>query len=209
MKIKLLIAEDHPIFREGLINAIQKQDTYEIVAETGDGLKAFNLIKKEKPDIALLDISMPNMNGLEIARKIQKENLKVKCIFLTMHKERDFLNSAIEACVMGYVLKDEASQNLLDALKIVSEGKRYISPLVSEHLLEKNETAKSLKDLTSSEKRDLKLIAKNKTSKEIADELCISYRTVQTHRTNICAKLNLSGMNTLLQFAIENKSFLE
>ena len=209
MKIKLLIAEDHPIFREGLINAIQKQDTYEIVAETGDGLKAFNLIKKEKPDIALLDISMPNMNGLEIARKIQKENLKVKCIFLTMHKERDFLNSAIEACVMGYVLKDEASQNLLDALKIVSEGKRYISPLVSEHLLEKNETAKSLKDLTSSEKRVLKLIAKNKTSKEIADELCISYRTVQTHRTNICAKLNLSGMNTLLQFAIENKSFLE
>lgn len=209
MKIKVLVAEDHPIFREGLICAILKEDKYKIVAETGDGLEAFNLIKKEKPDIALLDISMPNMNGLEIAREIQKENLKVKCILLTMHKERDFLNSAVEAGVKGYVLKDEAPQNLLEALKIVSGGKRYISPFVSEYLLEKNETAQSLKDLTPSEKRVLKLIAENKTSKEIADELCVSYRTVQTHRTNICTKLNLSGMNKLLRFAIENKSFLD
>ena len=98
-------------------------------------MEAFNLIKKEEPDIALLDISMPNMNGLEIAREIQKENLQVKCIILTMHKEQDFFNSAIEAGVKGYVLKDEAPQSLLDALKIVSEGKRYISPLVSEYLL--------------------------------------------------------------------------
>lgn len=209
MKIKILIAEDHPIFRKGLIDTIRKQNIYKIVAETGDGLEAFNLIKKEEPDIALLDISMPNMNGLEIAREIQKKNLKVKCIILTMHKDQDFLNTAIEAGVKGYVLKDEAPQNLLDALKMVSEGKRYISPFVSEHLLKKNETSKSLKDLTSSEKHILKLIAENKTSREIASELCVSYRTVQTHRTNICAKLNLSGMNTLLRFAIENKSFLD
>lgn len=208
MTTKVLVADDHPLFRQGLVSAIQQEDAFEVIAEAENGLEAFNLIKKEKPDIAVLDISMPKMNGLEIVRKAQKENLNVKCVIITMHKSRELLDKALEAGVKAYLLKENSASDLVTALNFVLEDRCFISPQISEGLIERNSLKQSIDTLTRSEKRILKLIAQKKSSKEIAEELNISFRTVETHRVNISSKLNLHGMNSLVLFSVENKSII-
>lgn len=213
--MKIFIADDHPIFRQGLLKIMEADPDIEIVGESGDGEEALQLIRSLSPDIAVLDISMPGMSGLEIVNEVRKESSKVEFIILTMFNEEEYFDEAMDYGVKGYLLKENATSDLLSCLKSVAEGRYYVSPSMSEYLINRkakvNELSKntpSLAELTQMEKKVLKLIADNKTSKEIAAELFISYRTVQNHRTNICNKLDLKGHHKLLQFALENKSLL-
>jgi DNA-binding NarL/FixJ family response regulator len=213
--MRVVIADDHPIFRQGLINVIQEDGSFEIVGGASDGDKALRLIENLAPDIAILDISMPGMTGLELAKKARTRDLSASIVVMTMYDDESYLDEAMEAGVMGYLLKDNAATDLINCLKTIAAGRRYVSPSMSEYLIGRHSEKKhleddkpGLKDLTKTEKRILKLIAQSMTSKEIAKELFISYRTVQNHRANICDKLNLRGSNALLQFAIEHKSVL-
>ena len=163
----------------------------------------------------MLDIDMPKRKGLEIASIIQEKQLFVAILILTVYKEEDMFDAAMDAGVRGYVLKENAIVEIIEAMKVVAQGRYYITPVLSNHLATRSNRAKellqrkpSLEDLTTSEKRILKLVTLSKTSKEIADELGISYRTVETHRTNIATKLNIHGTHSLLKFAMENRSAL-
>jgi len=213
--ISVVIADDHPLFRKGLRQSIEEDPSFTILGEAGDGATALRLIEERMPDVAVLDIDMPEMRGLQVARVVKEKNLFVAVIILTIYKEEDMFNEAMDAGVRGYVMKETAVIDLLEAMKAVAMGKYYFSPAIAGHLVDRSQRVKnlltqkpSLADLTPAEQRILKLIALNKTSKEIADELYISYRTVETHRTNIATKLNIHGSHSLLKFAIENKSVL-
>lgn len=213
LKIKVFVADDHAILRHGVIKLIESDNTFEVIGEASDGKEAFDKIKKLNPDIAILDLSMPSMDGLEVARKIRDSNPEVKLVMLTMHKEEEFLNEAIDCGVKGYILKDNTSKDLIVALKTVSSNSSYISPLLSNSILNIKQKKKKLREettsidsLTKAEKEILRQISLNKTSREIAEELHVSFRTVQKHRVNICEKLDLKGTNRLLQYAIEHKT---
>jgi DNA-binding NarL/FixJ family response regulator len=212
-RVSVIIAEDHPLFRKGLKDAINEDPSLHLAGEADNGVTALELIERDLPHVAVLDIDMPRMNGLNVARAVQEKNLPVATVILTVYKEEDMFNEALEAGVRGYVVKDSAVIDLLDALKAVTMGKYYFSPSLSGYLLARNRRTKelvgqvpALQNLTPSEQRILKLIAQSKSSKEIAESLNISYRTVETHRTNIATKLSLHGPNSLLKFALEHKS---
>ena len=214
-RIRIIIADDHPIFRKGLRHAIETDRELEIVGEAQDGMQALELIEELKPAVIVLDIEMPRKTGLEVARDIQKRNLPVEIIFLTMYKDEDMFNEAMSLGVKGYVLKECAVSDLAMSVKTVIAGHHFISPAVSELLVNRNDRARVLvrrrpqmEDLTVTEKKVLRLIAENKTSKEIAISLHVSYRTIENHRSNICNKLDIHGSHSLLKFAIEHKSFL-
>lgn len=214
-EIKVFVADDHQIFRQGLLKLLETEKLIQVVGESGDGFEALQMIRKLHPEIAILDISMPNMNGMEIVKQIKKDDLSMEFIILTMYDDEEYFNEALDCGVKGYLLKDNAISDLLNCVICVAQGKYYVSPLISEYLLHRDEKTKKLRCenpglelMTKTEKRILKLIAENKTSKEIAETLFISHRTVQNHRTHICNKLDLKGHHKLLQFALENKSHL-
>jgi len=211
----VLIADDHNIFRQGLVKIVESEQSFQIAGEASDGMEALIKINELKPDIAIVDISMPVMSGLEVVRQVKKDNSTTHFIILTMHKDDEFFNEALDLGVKGYILKENTTDDLIAALNAISMGGSYISPLLSPQLITIRSKRQhlvnnlpSIDNLTITEIRVLKLLSDNKTSKEIADELNISYRTVQNHRGNICEKLGLKGANRLLQFAIENKSAL-
>lgn len=194
---------------------LQSDGSYNIVSKESDGLLAYKSIRWFKPDIVILDISMPGMSGLDIVNKITKEGFESKFIILTMYKDEEYFNKAIDLGVRGYILKENAEDELLEALKTVLTGRHYISPMLSEFLIIKNKKRKSIiekyptiKNLTPTERKVLKLLAENKTSKEIAKELFISPKTVENHRSNIITKLGLKGRNQLFLFAFKNKFLL-
>ena len=214
-KIAVVIADDHPLFRKGLRQSIEEDPSFTIVGEASDGCEALRLIEGCMPDVAVLDIDMPQMRGLQVARMVQEKKLFVAVVILTIYKEEDMFNEAMDAGVRGYVMKETAVIDLLEAMKTVAMGEYYFSPALAGHLVGRSQRAKqlltqkpSISNLTPSEKRILKLIALNKTSKEIAEDLSISYRTVETHRTNIATKLDIHGSHSLLKFAFEHKSVL-
>jgi DNA-binding NarL/FixJ family response regulator len=213
--ITVLIADDHPIFRKGLKEVLSEDPTLRLVGEAGDGVDALRLIKDLKPRAAVLDLDMPKMNGLEVASKVSALKLPVALVILTMYKEERAFNEAIAAGVLGYVLKENAANDLLGCLHAVTVGQAFISPSLSSILLGRNARAQALLEekpglelLTVAERRILKLIAQDLTSKEIADQLAISFHTVENHRANICQKLNLRGSHSLLKFAFDNKAQL-
>lgn len=213
--VNIIIADDHPIFRKGLRAVVESESNFTVVAEADDGEAAFNLIQNLKPDVAVLDVNMPEMSGLDVVRKLQLERSETKIIFLTMHKDEDFFNAAMDLGVQGYILKDSAVTDIVACIKAVSRNQSFISPSLSALLLNRSRKANELKNqipqleqLTPTERRILQLIADYKTSKEIAEILCIHSRTVDNHRTNICQKLELKGSLALLKFAIEHKSQL-
>ena len=210
---KVVIADDHPIFRRGLVDLIESDSSFTIVGESDCGEKAIDLIKKLKPDIAVVDLSMPDISGLEVVKEIRKTNLAVEFIILTIYKNEEYISKAIDLNVRGYILKENTEDDLLTSLKSVAKGDYYMSHLLSSHLISKKRNMEefeakipSIKSLTTTERRVLKLTAENKSCKEIAEEMCISPKTVENHRSNISNKLDLKGRNKLLQFAIENKS---
>ncbi|MCB0726394.1 MAG: response regulator transcription factor [Ignavibacteriae bacterium] len=211
--ITVIIADDHPIFRKGLRQMLNEEDNIKIIGEADNGKKALEMIIDKKPDIAILDIDMPRMTGLEVLKELKEKEVKV--IFLTMYGEEDIFEEAMNLGIKGYVIKDSAVTDIIDCIYSVMEDKYYLSPSMTDFLVnrkkkfsELNNNNPELKDLTLSEKRILKYIAENKTSKEIAEILFISYRTVENHRANISGKLNLKGSHSLVKFAIENKKLL-
>lgn len=209
------MADDHPIVRQGLKLIIETDLNLSIIAEAGDGKTALELIEKHQPDVAVLDIDMPEMDGFAVAQELQKRKIELEIVFLTMHSEKEIFQAAIDLDVKGYVLKDSAVSDIVAAIKSVAKGRPFLSPSLSMLLLNRRNRANKLEEekpglhlLTPTERRILKFIAEDKTSKEIADELFISYRTVETHRTNISRKLDLQGHLALIKFAMTNKSEL-
>lgn len=214
-EIKLIIADDHPLMRSGIISVLETEPGLKIIAEAKNGEEAYDLLRKFKPDVATLDIEMPLMNGLEIARRIADEKIPVKIVFLTMYKDEDMFNQAMDLGAYGYVLKENAVNDIVDCVNTVASGNYYISPIISQYLIrreksfrEQTDLSPSVNDLTKTERMILKLISEEKTTKQISEELFISYKTVENHRANISKKLNLHGSHSLVKFAISNKAIL-
>jgi DNA-binding NarL/FixJ family response regulator len=210
--INVIIADDHPIFRAGLRQIIESSEI-NITAEASNGEEALELIKEHNPDISILDINMPLMDGLAVLGEMKKIKSQTKAIFLTGHKNEGIFNRAMDMGAYGYVLKENASSDLIDCINAVIKEEYYISPIISNLLLNRNKKKKEFENkhtginsLTDVERIILKMIAESNSSKEIADVLFISPRTVEKHRENIRNKLNIHGCNAILKFAIENKS---
>jgi len=214
-KIKIILADDHPIYRDGLKRMLELEPGLELVHETGDGRDALAQARMLKADLLLLDVDMPSMNGVEVARERHRQQDGFEIIFLTMHREQDLFDQAMELGVKGYLLKDSAGEEIRNAVRSVAAGRPYLSPALAEFVMNRQTGARLLRnekpgldDLTASERRILKLIASDRTSKEIAADLGLSVRTVDNHRTNICNKLNIRGSHALLKFAFEHRSAL-
>jgi len=209
-KHKVIIAEDHTILREGLRALLSSDPKLDVVGEAEDGRDAIRCVEKLLPDLLLIDLSMPRMNGMEAIRDIKKRHPDTKIIALTVHKTEEYILATLEAGADGYVLKDATHNELMMAINSVLSGKPYLSPGVSEKIiegyLEGRRTLKSgsVWDTISQREREvLKLIAEGYKNKEIADMLCISVKTVEKHRSNLMKKLNLHNAAALTAFAIE------
>lgn len=209
-KIKILIADDHELVRKGLRHFLESEPQFQITEAT-TGMNALELIEKEKPDLAILDIQMPELTGLDVAMAVFQKKLTVKIILLTMFKDESAFNKALDHGIRGYVLKENTISEIRDSIRKVMEGSFYISPVLTDFLLNRTAAkpiAVSGKDLTNqltaTELRILKLLATMKTNQEIAGELNVSIKTIHNHRNNICNKLDLRGAHALLKFAIEN-----
>jgi DNA-binding NarL/FixJ family response regulator len=214
-QIKIVMADDHPIVRQGLRKIIETDRNLLIAAEAGNGQDALDLIEEHRPQVAVLDIDMPKMDGFAVVRELQRRGIEAEVVFLTMLDEEETFQAAMDLNVRGYVLKDSAADEIVTAIKAVAQGRPFLSPAMSAMLLNRRRRADELGKeqpglhlLTQTERRILKLIADNKTSKAIGDELFVSYRTIEGHRANISRKLNLSGSLALVKFASANKSEL-
>jgi DNA-binding NarL/FixJ family response regulator len=214
-EIEIVMADDHPIVRQGLRQTIEADEALKVVAEAGDGKTALAKIVQHQPAVAVLDIDMPEQDGFSVARAVRQQKLAVEIVFLTIHREEELFQAALDLGAKGYVLKDSAVTDIVAAIKAVAAGQHYISPQLSSYLLKRSQSAAALTaskpgldSLTPTERRILKLIAEDKTSKEIAEMLFVSHRTVETHRTNISRKLELHGNLALVKFALENKAHL-
>lgn len=214
-KIKILIADDHPIFRSGVRDVLSKINDFEIIAEAENGMDAYQKIISLLPDVAILDLEMPILNGLDVCRKVLNEKHQTDFIILTMHKEKQFFVDAMNTGVKGYLLKDNAIDDLVDAVNKVYKGEEFISKqmqyLVKEtsHFQHANPDLEKVNTLlTPTEKVILKLITDGRTSAEIASMLFVSPNTVENHRANMTKKLKLEGKNSLLKFSMQLKAQL-
>lgn len=211
-KIRILIADDHPVFRNGLKQLISEDSSIEIIGVAENGEKALQLINELKPGIAVLDVDMPVMSGIQVLKSLVKSKTDIKIIFLTVFASQEIFDKAMNLGISGYLLKDSAVIDIIECIHKVADGNYYISPSVSGFLINRKDKQKklekdnpSLNELTKTELNILKLVADGKTSREIGDELFISHKTVENHRTNISHKLNLTGSNNLIKFAIKNR----
>ena len=211
-KIRVFIADDHAIMRDGLKLIISQDDRYELVGEAGDGLSALEGIEKLKPEIAILDISMPVMTGLDVARQLKKYNTGIKIILLSRHDNEAYVNQALQNNINGYVLKDYAGIELMRALSDVMMGDIYLSPklinklacrmnILNSNALQNIDSEEYI--ISNREKQVLKLICESKTNKNIALNLRISEQTVKAHRKNIMKKLDIHNVTDLLKYAIK------
>ena len=201
--IKVIIADDHVIFRQGLLKLLQTAEDITVAGEAGEGHEALRLIEEEKPDVAMLDISMPNLSGLGIADEIRERGVGTKVIFLTMHNDLLTAKKGILSAP-GYVLKDDAFEDLLYAIRTVAAGGKFISPAISVKLAQSHPLKESRnRILTEREIEILRLIASGLTNKRIAGKLSISVKTVETHRTRILQKLEVHSATDLVKHALK------
>lgn len=214
-EIKVLIADDHPIFRHGLRQIIERAPHIVVVDEAEDGETAWQKLRTTDVDVAILDVDMPGRDGFEVARAVRDARMKLAIAFLTMHKDEHFLNQALDLNVNGYVVKDSALTEIVQCIRTVAAGQEYVSPQLTSFLLNRSRRAAQFADnkpqlalLTPVERRVLKLVAEYKSSKQIADELFLSVRTIEHHRARISQKLELEGHHALLKFALEHQSEL-
>jgi DNA-binding NarL/FixJ family response regulator len=212
---RVMIADDHVMFRQGLKRILQEMTDIEVVGEAGDGLELLALLNKIVPDMVILDISMPKLRGIEAIREIRMVHPDVKVLILTMHKDTDFLQQAITAGANGYLLKEDAEQEVFSAIETIRGKKMYISPLLTGELtddwaqIHRGERKTPFTEpLTPREREVLKLIAEGKSNKEIADLLFISVHTVVRHRANLMEKLNLKKTADLVRYAVQ-KGYLQ
>jgi DNA-binding NarL/FixJ family response regulator len=215
-EIRIVIADDHPVYRRGLGLIIDSAPGLTIVGEAEEGESALALIRKEEPDVAVLDVDMPKLGGFDVVRAMTPLNLHTAVIFLTMYKDEGLFNTALDLGVKGYVLKDSAVSDVVQGVKAAAAGEYFISAPMATFLVNRSrrissfvEAKPTIASLTPTERRILKMIADSKTSREIADLLFISVRTVERHRLNIGTKLDLHGSHSLLKFALENKQSLQ
>lgn len=206
--VSVLIADDHPIFRKGLCDIIGSTCDLKVVGEAPSGTRALELIRLLNPTVAVLDVHMPLGSGLDVARAIQADQLGTVPVFLTMYQDQQTFETAIAIGARGYVLKDSAMTEIIDCIRAVASGRAYVTPALSTYLL-KAKKRSSFDPLSPTERRVVQLIARYKTSKEIATDLGIQPRTVDNHRTNAASKLGLQGSHALLRFALEHKTELE
>jgi DNA-binding NarL/FixJ family response regulator len=213
--IRIVIADDHPIFRHGLQQVIEAQPDMRVVASVGDGAAALDAIRGLSPDVAVLDVRMPRLGGLDVAQRVSDDRLKTRLMMLTMHAEPVLFDRAMKLGLLGYVLKDAALSEIVQAVRTVATGGTFVSPALSDHLLDRAFPSRRrpadtspLAALTERERHILRLIADSRTSKEIAETLGLHYRTVENQRAAISQKLGLQGSHALVKFAFEHKSEL-
>ncbi len=208
----ILLADDHVMFRRGIGRIIQSISDVEVVGEANDGFELIEILKTTSPQLVILDISMPNLRGLEATREIKIIDPEVKVLILTMHKDREYLYHAFAAGAEGYLLKEDADSELISAIDTLKKGGTYISPLLAPQMadlfMEKSrpageQAASAGQHLTTREREIIKLIAEGKSSKEVGELLFISSRTVQHHRANIMRKLNVKKTADLVKYAIQ------
>ncbi len=214
-KIRIVIADDHPIFSRGLRQVLLSDASFELVAEAQDGETALRSIEQQRPDVAVLDIDMPVKDGFDVVRAMEARKLSSAVVFLTMHKDEELFNGAMNLGVRGYVLKESAFSELVDSIKTVAAGRHFVSPSLSNFLLNRRNRIESVRgkwpgltELTAAERRVLQLIAAGMSTSDVARELCLSIRTVENHRAHVCSKLNLQGREALLRFALTHQSEL-
>ena len=213
--IRIVIVDDHPLFRQGLQQVIVADPRFELLGEAEEGHTALQLIRTLQPELAVLDIHLPGLSGLDVAAALHDASSPTRIAVLTMLKDEAAFNRAMNVGVLGYVLKENAVSEIVNCLISVAADLPYVSPSLSGFLLKRRARATTLakhvptlNDLTVAERRILKRIAEKKSSKEIAAELGVSPRTVESHRANICNKLELKGNNSVLQFALEHRDAL-
>jgi DNA-binding NarL/FixJ family response regulator len=205
---RIVIADDHVLFRHGIRSIVSANANLEVIGEVGDGIELLNILKKIAPDMVVLDISMPNMRGLEVAVEIKKRYPQIKILILTMHRNKEYVYHAISIGVSGYLLKENADKDLFLAIDAIRKGGIYISPLLSNELILGLVNTRTggrqghAGSLTTREKEILKLIAEGKSSKEIAALLFISVRTVEYHRYNMMKRLSLRNTADLVTYAV-------
>lgn len=213
--LRIVIADDHPIFRRGLVDVLATDPALNVVGQAANGQEALDLIATTRPDIAILDVHMPQLTGLEAARRLRDSGSPTRLILLTMYEDESLLHEALDLGILGYVLKENAAEDLILAIRAVAAGKTFITASMTAALVRRHTESEALRRerpglrrLTPTEQRVLRLIAEDRTSKEIAQILGCAVRTVETHRQNMSTKLGLSGSHSLLKFAYENRASL-
>lgn len=208
MAISIMITDDHSMIREGLKSLLELDDDIKVIAEAVDGRDCLDKLDVYKPDVLLLDINMPNMNGLEVLKELKARKSKVKVLVLTVHNETEYLMKAVDIGINGYVLKDSESAELKKAIRAIVDGETYIQPSLIPALnakrLERNEDEEKIDSLTRRELEVLKLLAIGMYNKEVAEKLEISERTVKNHVSNIFKKLEVTDRTQAAVFAIRN-----
>ncbi len=213
--IRVLLADDHPLFRDGVRLTLGEAEGVEVVGVAGNGAEAVQAVIELQPDVVLLDVSMPDIEGPEVVEACRKAGADPQFVFLTMHKYSELLRKSISLGVKGYVLKDSGAGDVVEAVRTVARGEEYLSPAVAGLLMKEVRTkgefesgTEGIGALTSAQRKVLKLVASDRTSKEIADELGLSVRTIENHRARICSKLGLSGAHSLVKFAFDHRDQL-
>ena len=205
----IVLADDHAMFRQGIRTLLKPLEGINICGEVADGLELLELLKNTSPDLVILDISMPNLRGLEAAREIKRLYPHVQIMLLTMHKKKEFIRQGLEEGVDGFLLKDEPGDELVRAVQTLQRGGKYLSPLLSMILGNLVQEARKADFLSVREREVLKLLAEGKKTREIAETLCISSFTVRRHRYNIMNKLNVQSLADLIKYAIDHDYLLD
>jgi two-component system, NarL family, response regulator NreC len=203
MPIRVVLADDHVLVRQGLKSLLEREG-FQVVAEASDGQEAVRYVQTLKPDIAVLDITMPTLNGLDATRQMSLSSPKVKAILLTQHDDEQYLSEALDAGVRGYVLKSQVASDLIQAIRQVSRGEVYLSPGVSSAVMGayRSKSEKSRDPLTTRERQVLQLIAEGKSTKDVASVLGISVKTAESHRTRLMQKLDIHETASLVMYAV-------
>lgn len=208
MKTKILLADDHRLFRDGLRTLLEKRPDLEVIGETVDGLGTIAAVRDLMPDIVLMDVTMPELNGIEATRRILADHPHIRVIMLSMHADQRFVVESLRAGASGYLLKDCAIDELLDAIRTVQKSQRYLSHFIEDSIitdylnLTTGRSGSAFSMLTAREREVLQLLAEGKGTKEIAGQLKVSIKTVETHRKQIMDKLNLHSIAELTKYAI-------
>jgi DNA-binding NarL/FixJ family response regulator len=205
-RIRILLADDHAVVRRGFQMILAEQSDMEIVGEAGNGREALELAAKLKPDVVVMDVAMPELNGIEATRRMAESAPHARVLALSMHKDSVYVRETLRAGARGYLLKDSVAADLVSAVRAVAAGEGYLSPAVSDAVLDdyRRHVTNPIDLLTSREREVLQMLAEGKTNKEIAAVLNLSVYTVDAHRGRIMEKLNLHSINELVRFAVRN-----
>ena len=207
MQTTIVVADDHKIVREGIRKVLETREDFQVVGEASDGEEAFQMVLEKKPDVALMDIWMPRLSGIDATRRIGKRGLDTKVLVLSMHESRTYVEEVLRAGAAGYIVKNAAPQDLLNAIDAVCSGASYLSPTITQQVVDAiarpgDAVPSGVAALTDREREVLQLIAEGFSSKEIAGMLGVSLKTVDSHRSNLMEKLDIHKVSGLVRFAI-------